>query len=97
MTDTWSPHHPGAHELPPIRGGVSLCGRLPGCNPRVTWIAPIPGTTKVHRLDENVGADRVELTTDDLQRIEDAVAEIQIQIQIQGARYTVQQLKAINR
>jgi aryl-alcohol dehydrogenase-like predicted oxidoreductase len=59
----------------------------------VTWIAPIPGTTKVHRLDENVGADRVELTTDDLQRIEDAVAEIQIQ----GARYTVQQLKAINR
>jgi aryl-alcohol dehydrogenase-like predicted oxidoreductase len=61
----------------------------------VTWIAPIPGTTKVHRLDENVGADRVELTTDDLQRIEDAVAEMQIQIQ--GARYTVQQLKAINR
>jgi aryl-alcohol dehydrogenase-like predicted oxidoreductase len=57
------------------------------------WIAPIPGTTKVHRLDENVGADRVELTPDDLQRIEAAVAKIEIQ----GARYTAQQLEAINR
>ena len=42
------------------------------------WIAPIPGTTKVHRLDENVGADRVELTPDDRQRIEAAVAKIKI-------------------
>ena len=57
------------------------------------WIAPIPGTTKMHRLDENVGADRVELTPDDLQRIEAAVA----MVQIQGARYTAQQLEAINR
>jgi aryl-alcohol dehydrogenase-like predicted oxidoreductase len=57
------------------------------------WIAPIPGTTKVHRLDENVGADRIELTREDLQQIEAAVAEIQIQ----GARYTAQQLEAINR
>jgi aryl-alcohol dehydrogenase-like predicted oxidoreductase len=57
------------------------------------WIAPIPGTTKVHRLDENLGADRIELTPDDLRKIEAAVAEIQIQ----GARYTAQQLEAINR
>jgi aryl-alcohol dehydrogenase-like predicted oxidoreductase len=57
------------------------------------WIAPIPGTTKVHRLEENVGADQVELTPDDLQRIEAAVAKTQIQ----GARYTAQQLEAINR
>ena len=56
------------------------------------WIAPIPGTTKVHRLDENVGADRVELTPDDRQRIEAAVAKIQIQ----GARYAAQQLEAID-
>jgi len=56
------------------------------------WIAPIPGTTKVHRLDENAGADRVELTPDDRARIEAAVAKIQIQ----GARYTVQQLEAID-
>jgi aryl-alcohol dehydrogenase-like predicted oxidoreductase len=57
------------------------------------WIAPIPGTTKVHRLDENLGADRIELTREDLQQIEAAVAEIQIQ----GARYTAQQEEAINR
>jgi diketogulonate reductase-like aldo/keto reductase len=47
----------------------------------------------VHRLDENLGADRVELTPEDLQQIEAAVAEIQIQ----GARYTAQQEEAINR
>jgi aryl-alcohol dehydrogenase-like predicted oxidoreductase len=57
------------------------------------WIAPIPGTTKVSRLDENLGADRIELTPEDLQKIEAAVAEIQIQ----GARYTAQQEEAINR
>jgi aryl-alcohol dehydrogenase-like predicted oxidoreductase len=57
------------------------------------WIAPIPGTTKVHRLEENVGADRLELTPDDLQRIEAAAAKVQIV----GARYTAQQLEAINR
>ncbi|MDT7737053.1 MAG: hypothetical protein QOK09_422, partial [Mycobacterium sp.] len=57
------------------------------------WIAPIPGTTKVHRLDENVGADRIELTPEDLQRIEAAVAKIQIQ----GARYTAQLEETINR
>jgi aryl-alcohol dehydrogenase-like predicted oxidoreductase len=57
------------------------------------WIAPIPGTTKVHRLEENVGADRIELAPDDLQRIEAAVAKIPIQ----GSRYTAQQLEAINR
>jgi aryl-alcohol dehydrogenase-like predicted oxidoreductase len=57
------------------------------------WIAPIPGTTNVHRLDENLGADRIELTPEDLQRIEAAVAEIQIQ----GARYTAEQQEAINR
>jgi aryl-alcohol dehydrogenase-like predicted oxidoreductase len=57
------------------------------------WIAPIPGTTNVHRLDENLGADRIELTPDDLQRIDAAVAKIEIR----GARYTAQQLEAINR
>jgi len=57
------------------------------------WIAPIPGTTKLHRLEENIGADNVELTPDDLQRIEAAVA----QVQIQGARYTAQQQKTVNR
>jgi len=47
------------------------------------WIAPIPGTTKLHRLEENLGAVNVELTSDDLRAIEDASSHIEIQ----GARY----------
>jgi aryl-alcohol dehydrogenase-like predicted oxidoreductase len=57
------------------------------------WIAPIPGTTKLHRLEENIGADTVELTSEDLRRIEEAVA----QVQIKGERYTAAQQKTINR
>jgi aryl-alcohol dehydrogenase-like predicted oxidoreductase len=47
------------------------------------WIVPIPGTTKLQRLEENIGAAQVELTSDDLREIEDATA----QITIEGARY----------
>ena len=47
------------------------------------WIVPIPGTTKLHRLDENIGALSVELTPDDLRDIEIAASEITVQ----GARY----------
>ncbi len=47
------------------------------------WIVPIPGTTKVHRIVENVAASAVELTADDLRNIGDALA----QIQVQGDRY----------
>jgi aryl-alcohol dehydrogenase-like predicted oxidoreductase len=47
------------------------------------WMAPIPGTTKLHRLDENIGAVSVELTAGDLRDIEDAASKITVQ----GARY----------
>ena len=47
------------------------------------WIVPIPGTTKLHRLDENIGAVKVELTSDDLREIESAASNIKVQ----GARY----------
>ena len=47
------------------------------------WIVPIPGTTKLHRLDENIGAVSVELTSDDLREIESAASKITVQ----GARY----------
>lgn len=47
------------------------------------WIAPIPGTTKLHRLEENIGAVSVELTPDDLKDIDAAASKIQVQ----GARY----------
>jgi aryl-alcohol dehydrogenase-like predicted oxidoreductase len=47
------------------------------------WIVPIPGTTKLHRLEENIGAAAVELTASDLQTIESALAGIEVV----GARY----------
>jgi len=47
------------------------------------WIVPIPGTTKLHRLEENIGAVDVELTSNDLREISDATAKIKIE----GARY----------
>jgi aryl-alcohol dehydrogenase-like predicted oxidoreductase len=47
------------------------------------WIVPIPGTTKLHRLDENIGALSVDLTPDDLRDITDAASKITVQ----GARY----------
>jgi aryl-alcohol dehydrogenase-like predicted oxidoreductase len=47
------------------------------------WIVPIPGTTKLHRLEENIGAAAVELTASDLKEIETAAAEIKVE----GARY----------
>jgi len=50
---------------------------------RKPWIVPIPGTTKPHRLEENIGAARIQLTADDLREIDSALA----QIEVQGARY----------
>jgi aryl-alcohol dehydrogenase-like predicted oxidoreductase len=47
------------------------------------WIVPIPGTTKLKRLEENIGAAAIELTTDDLREIESAASKIKVQ----GARY----------
>jgi len=47
------------------------------------WIVPIPGTTKLHRLEENIGAVSVELTSDDLREIDNAASKITVQ----GARY----------
>ena len=47
------------------------------------WIVPIPGTTKLGRLEENIGAATLELTPDDLRDIESAAS----QIAVHGARY----------
>ncbi|ABS27401.1 aldo/keto reductase [Anaeromyxobacter sp. Fw109-5] len=47
------------------------------------WIVPIPGTTKLHRLEENLGATEVELTQDDLRAIDEAASKIRVE----GARY----------
>jgi aryl-alcohol dehydrogenase-like predicted oxidoreductase len=50
------------------------------------WIVPIPGTTKLHRLKENIGAVDIELTPDDLREIDSAASKITVQ----GARYSEQ-------
>jgi aryl-alcohol dehydrogenase-like predicted oxidoreductase len=47
------------------------------------WIVPIPGTTKLHRLEENLGAAKIEMTAQDLAEIKRAATEIQIE----GERY----------
>ena len=60
---------------------------------RKPWIVPIPGTTKVHRLEENLGALNVELSPDDLRDLEVATSKIPVQ----GARYTAELQKLVGR
>ena len=50
---------------------------------RKPWIVPIPGTTKLHRLEENLGATAVALNADELRHIDEALS----QLQVQGDRY----------
>jgi aryl-alcohol dehydrogenase-like predicted oxidoreductase len=57
------------------------------------WIVPIPGTTKLHRLEENIGAVDIELTADDLRELDNLTS----QINVQGARYSENAQKMINR
>jgi aryl-alcohol dehydrogenase-like predicted oxidoreductase len=57
------------------------------------WIVPIPGTTKLHRLEENLGAANVTLTADDLKEINDAVSAIDVQ----GDRYPAHLQNLVNR
>ena len=54
---------------------------------------PIPGTTKLHRLEENLGAVEVELTREDLAGIEQTLATVQVQ----GGRYTTSHQSFVNR
>ncbi len=57
------------------------------------WIVPIPGTTKLNRLEENLGAAAVELTVDDLREIDSAA----VRITVQGARYSESSERMIDR
>jgi aryl-alcohol dehydrogenase-like predicted oxidoreductase len=57
------------------------------------WIVPIPGTTKLHRLEENIGAANLELTPDDLRQIDKAASNITLQ----GARYPEELQKLVGR
>jgi aryl-alcohol dehydrogenase-like predicted oxidoreductase len=57
------------------------------------WMVPIPGTTKLHRLEENIGAAAVQLTPDDLRQIDNASSKIPVQ----GARYPENLQKLVGR
>jgi aryl-alcohol dehydrogenase-like predicted oxidoreductase len=58
-----------------------------------SWMVPIPGTTKLHRLEENIGAAAIELTPDDLRQIDNATSKIPVQ----GARYPENLQRLVNR
>ena len=62
--------------------GTLPCADLVG-KPSSSISAAIPGTTKLHRLEENLGAVNLELSSDDLRKIDEAASEIDVQ----GARY----------
>jgi len=68
-----------AHRKKVTRAQIALAWLLA----QKPWIVPIPGTTKLHRLEENIGAANVELTGADLRDIETAIADIEVK----GARY----------
>lgn len=74
----------GAHEKRATPAQIALAWLLA----QRPYIVPIPGTTKVHRLAENIGVFDVVLTVADLSEIEDAAS----QIRIEGERYSPHQL-----
>ena len=70
---------PGTLELQATPAQIALAWLLA----QKPWIVPIPGTTKLARLHENIGAGAIELTSDDLRDIESAASKITVQ----GTRY----------
>jgi aryl-alcohol dehydrogenase-like predicted oxidoreductase len=60
---------------------------------RKPWIVPIPGTRKLHRLAENLGAASVQLASDELREVNDAIARVPVQ----GERYSADRQKLVGR
>jgi len=81
--------HPPERSVEQVRQGV---GRAPE-RARKPWIVPIPGTTKLHRLEENLGAVDVQLAAGDLEEIDRALAGVHIQ----GHRYSEGTQRLIDR
>ncbi|MGM9509960.1 aldo/keto reductase [Larkinella sp. GY13] len=78
------------HQFADQRGATPAQIALAWVLAQKPWIVPIPGTTKLHRLAENNGAAAIQLTAEELQKIEDASA----QIEVVGNRYTEQMEKS---
>jgi len=75
------------------RGATSAQIALAWLLAQRSWVVPIPGTTKLHRLDENLGAIEIRLGSDDLERIARALADIEIH----GDRYSAAQQQFVSR
>jgi aryl-alcohol dehydrogenase-like predicted oxidoreductase len=75
------------------KGATTAQAALAWLLARKPWIVPIPGTTKLHRLEENLGAADLELTAEDLQEVEAAASRFAVQ----GARYPESLQKLIDR
>ena len=75
------------------RGATSAQIALAWLLAQRSWVVPIPGTTKLHRLDENMGATEIRLGSDDLERIARALADIEIH----GDRYSAAQQQFVSR
>jgi pyridoxine 4-dehydrogenase len=75
------------------KANLALVQRIGEIAARKPWVVPIPGTTKLHRLQENVGAAAVELAPEDLREIE----ELTLAIPTVGARYSEAAQRMIDR
>ena len=80
-------------EIAAARGATKAQVALAWLLAQRPWIVPIPGTTKLHRLEENLGATRVELDARDLDTIDAALSRIEIH----GARYNEAQMRMVDR
>jgi len=80
-------------EIAARKGATSAQVALAWLLAQKTWIVPIPGTTKLHRLKENLGAAEVQITADDLSELSAILARMTVQ----GARYTEQNMKLVGR
>jgi aryl-alcohol dehydrogenase-like predicted oxidoreductase len=80
-------------EIAEIKGATRAQIAIAWLLSRKPWIVPIPGTTKLHRLEENLGAAKLELTPPDLDRIKQALAEIEVV----GARYPEELQRRVGR
>jgi aryl-alcohol dehydrogenase-like predicted oxidoreductase len=75
------------------KGGTAAQIALAWLLAQKPWIVPIPGTTKLHRLKENLGAVNVDLTEDDLKQIDEAASSLKLE----GARLPESMLKMTGR
>jgi aryl-alcohol dehydrogenase-like predicted oxidoreductase len=81
------------HKIAKEKGATSAQIALAWLLAQKPWIVPIPGTTKLHRLQENLASSEIKLSSEDLKEINEALSNVEVQ----GARYSEQAQKMIDR